>query len=52
MQAVYVDQFVDVSIVWRWLRWFKDGEIWQTDLSDKTRSGRISKSSAALAEVY
>jgi len=36
MQAVYGDQCVDVSTV----RWFKDGELGQADLSDKTRSGR------------
>ena len=40
MQAVYGDQCVDVS-----------GELGQADLSDKTPSGRISKTSAALAEV-
>jgi hypothetical protein len=45
MQAVYGDQCVDV-------RRFKDGELGQADLSDKTRSGRISKTSATLAEVY
>jgi hypothetical protein len=36
MQAVYGDQCVDASTV----RWFKDGELGQADLSDKTRSGR------------
>jgi len=40
MQAVYGDQCVDVSTVGRWVRRFKDGELGQTDLSDKTRSGR------------
>jgi len=47
-QAVYGDQCVDVSTVRR----FKDGELGQADLSDKTRSGRISETGAALAEVY
>ena len=36
MQAVYGDQCVDVSTARR----FKDGELGQADLSDKTRSGR------------
>ena len=40
MQAIYSDQCVDVSTVRRWLRRFKDGELGQADLSDKTRSGR------------
>ena len=40
MQAVYGDHCVDVSIVRRWVRRFKDGELGQADLSDKTRSGR------------
>ena len=39
MQAVYVDQCVDVGTVRRWVRRFKDGELGQADLSDKTRSG-------------
>jgi len=39
MQAVYGDQCVDVSTVRRWVRRFKDGELGQADLSDKTRSG-------------
>ena len=52
MQAVYGDQCVDVSTVRRWVRRFKDGELGQADLSDKTRSGQISKTSAGLAEVY
>jgi len=52
MQAVYGDQCVDVSTVRGWVRRFKDGELGQADLSDKSRSGRISKTSAALAEVY
>ena len=37
MKAVYVDQCVDVSTVRRWVRRFKDGELGQADLSDKTR---------------
>jgi len=52
MQAVYGDQCADVSTVRRWVRRFKDGERGQANLSDKTRSGRISKTNAALAEVY
>jgi transposase len=40
MQCVYGDQCVDVSTVRRWVRRFKDGELGQADLSDKTRSGR------------
>jgi transposase len=40
MQAVYSDQCVDVSTVRRWVRRFRDGELGQADLSDKTRSGR------------
>ena len=52
MQAAYGDQFVDVSTVRGWVRRFKDGELGQADLSDKTRSGQISKTIAALAEVY
>jgi len=40
MQAVYGDQCVDVSTVRRWVRRFKDGELGQADLSDRTRSGR------------
>jgi len=52
MKAIYGDQLVDVSIVRCWVRRFKDGELGQADLSDKTRSGQISKTSAGLAEVY
>ena len=37
MQAVYGDQCVDVSTVRCWVRRFKDGELGQEDLSDKTR---------------
>ena len=37
MQAVYGDQCVDVSRVRRWIKRFKDGELGQADLSDKTR---------------
>ena len=39
MQAVYGDHCVDVSTVRRWVTRFKDGELGQADLSDKTRSG-------------
>jgi len=52
MQAVFGDQCIDVSTVRRWVRQFKDGEFGQADLSDKTRRGWISETSAALAEVY
>ena len=52
MQAVYGDQCVDVSTVTRWVRRFKNGELGQADLCDKTRSGRISKTNAGLTEVY
>ena len=40
MQAVYGDHRVDVSTGRCWVRRFKDGELEQADLSDKTRSGR------------
>ena len=40
MQAIYGDQCVDVSTVRRWVRQFKDGELGQADLSDKTQSWR------------
>ena len=40
MQAVYGDQCVDVSTVRCWVRQFKDGELGQADVRDKTRSGR------------
>jgi len=40
MQAVYCDQCFDVSTVRRWVRRFRNGEMGQADLSDKTRSGR------------
>ena len=40
MQAVYGDQCVEVGTVRRWVRRFKDGELGQADLNDKTRSGR------------
>jgi saccharopine dehydrogenase-like NADP-dependent oxidoreductase len=36
MQAVYGDQYDDVSTVRCWVRRFKDGELGQTDMSDKT----------------
>jgi hypothetical protein len=36
MQVAYGDQCVDVSTVRRWIRRFKDGELGQADLSDKT----------------
>ena len=37
MQTAYGDQCVDVSTVRRWVRRFKDGELGQADMSDKTR---------------
>ena len=40
MQAIYGDQCVDVSTVRHWVRLFKDGELGQAYLSDKTRSRR------------
>ena len=40
MQAVYGDRCVDVSTVRRWVRRFKEGELGQADLGDKTRSRR------------
>jgi len=40
MQAIYGDQYVDVTTVRCWVRQFKDGELGQADLSDETRSVR------------
>jgi hypothetical protein len=40
MQAVYGNQCVDVSRVRRRVMWFKNGELGQTDLSNRTGSGR------------
>ena len=37
MQAVYGDRCADVRTVRQWVRGFKDGELGQADLSDKTR---------------
>ena len=37
MQAVYGDHCVDVSTVRYWVRRFKDGELGQADLSDRTQ---------------
>jgi len=48
MQSVYGDQCVDVSTVRHWVRRFKDGELGQADLSDKTRSGRLVTASDQL----
>jgi len=36
MQAVYGDQCVNVSTARRWVMRFKDGQLGQADLSDKT----------------
>jgi len=52
MQAVYGDQCVDVSTVRRWVRWFKDGELGQADLSDKTRSRRSVTASDQLHQDH
>ena len=51
MQAVYGDQCVNVSTVRRWVTRFKDGQLGQADLSDKTRRTDF-KTSAALVEGY
>jgi transposase len=40
MQAVYGDQCVNESTVIHWVRRFKDGELGQADLCDKTRNTR------------
>ena len=40
MQAVYGDQCVDMSRGRRWVRRFKDEELRQANVGDKTRSGR------------
>ena len=48
MHAVCGDECVDVSTVRRWVRRFKDGELVQADLSDKTRSGRLVTASYQL----
>ena len=48
MQAVDGDQCGDVSTVRRWVRRFKDGELGQADLSDKTRGGRPATASDQL----
>jgi len=48
MQAIYGDQCVDVSTVRCWVRRYKDGEVGQGDLSDKTRSGRPENASDQL----
>jgi len=37
MQTVYGDQCVDVSAIRLWVTRFKDGQLGQADLSDKTR---------------
>jgi hypothetical protein len=37
MQAIYCEECVVVSTVRRWVRRFKDGELGQADLSDKTQ---------------
>jgi len=52
MQAIYGDQCADVSTVRRWVRQFKNGELGQADLSDKTRSGRPVSASDQLYEDH
>jgi len=51
MQAVYGDQCVYVSTVRRWVTRFKDEQLGQADLSDKTPRTDF-KTSAALMEGY
>jgi len=51
MQAVYGDQHVDVSTVRRWVRRFKDGELGQAGLIDKTQSGRPVTASDQLQKL-
>jgi len=36
MQVIHGDQCADVSTVRHWVRRFKDGELGQADLNDKT----------------
>jgi len=48
MQAVCGDRCVDVSTVRLWVRRFKDGELGQAALSDKTRIGRPETASDQL----
>ena len=48
MPAVYGDQFLDVSTVRRWVRQFKDEELWHADLIHKTQSGRLVTASDQL----
>ena len=50
MQAIYGDQCVDVSTVRCWVRRFKDGELGQADLSERTWSGRPVTASDQLHE--
>ena len=52
MQTLYGYHSVDVSTVRRWVRRFKDGELRQADLSDKTRIGRPETASDQLHQVY
>ena len=52
MQAVCGDHCVDVSMVRRWVRWVKGGELGQADLSDKTRSGRLVTASDELHQDH
>jgi len=54
MQAIYGDQCVDVSTVRHGVRRFKDGELGQMVSKTKHQflKGRISKTSAALVELY
>ena len=52
MHTAYGDQCVDVSKVRRWVRQFRDGELGQGDLSDKTRSGRPATASDQLHQDH
>jgi transposase len=52
MQVVYGDQCVGVSTVRRWVMRFKDGELVQADLKEKTRSGIPVTASDHLHQVY
>jgi len=52
MQAVHGYQCFDVSTVRHWVRRFKDGELRQADLSDKTQSGRPVTASDQLHQEH
>ena len=52
MQAVYIDQYVDVSTVRRWVRRFEDGGNGFENKKQFFLKDGFQKTSAALAEVY